>query len=1068
MIIIIQNIENLTSFIAYFLKNNLNCIHKQFVMENKIFLSEDWHNFTATQHLNIQKFINKNAIDLDSHASVYEYLNNGCHNSDATSAKWDLGELSVSESEVYNAILEFRHICYKEYEDETGKKYSMASMINPLMNAFHYGYHEGKEDRQVTKDAINNSETIIGNIMLYFGFDTKYLREENCIPNKKAVKLSKTLNGGNYSKFDEMFRWLLEGYKITFPPLTITRLCRNMVHPQDREVYDPLYGNKSFLESIYPEKPGQARKIIEFLIFTYIGIITICRKLLNKLADGVPAISGSNLNEDNIIHYCKVSSKHNGLNNEERDELATSISSYIIKLKDNILGNLSQFTPGETLSLDIHGQGISSVKWTLGDNRSTGDRDQYGLKITGAFRYEPIEINIITENGNIRFNNIKVDSSHYSDITIVLDCQSKQYEIRSTKVEKHMIEAAEEERVSLKVKSDLDGTIIVDQTTKDIRQGQYAEIKVSKGEHTITLTSAKNHSYSIKRTINIANDTTLDLLFANEVKNHREFWRIEDIVTLKQTIGGYNYFILWDSTVDLPVYKCYVGDSLNGDDGKLEDYDTGFAGNLFYIHNRKQQRYKYHDLTDPKNDQIYADHLFTFKNGYELSGYNGGGDALVIDENGKTLYTIFKFKDWNKELKSIYKEFVSQFTFSGNWAAMLQKDATIRFINKQWIEDESHNYNYDPDKLYPMFHNGYCAVSKGDKYIFLKDHTTFIKELPDEYESLRVEKLDNDIVYIGKRDGKYGLISSDLQIILPFEYDKIEIRFEHYILVKGEYNGSSQSILCIKGKELLKDCDTTHFIRIFDLDITYPYMLGARSTSRNKWSIFSTDGEKHIDDVDEIILISIRGRFSIKRNGLWEIWKLESGNLSKVTEIHSGRPRAYLPKYDIYKTIDNGIVRFFNNDGKEIERPQFETKQSITNAANFGDEYYIADNDGIRHIIDSSGNKISNDYIEIRNIVNGHAAVKDISWKFIHYVNGRFEEINTTGYYAVHDFTKDGYAMVRQKADSKWGLIDTNGNLVIPCNYDHIDPFKCRCTSVKEERYWKIINKEDNKEIKIN
>ena len=1052
MIIIIQNIENLTSFIAYFLKNNLNCIHKQFVMENKIFLSEDWHNFTATQHLNIQKFINKNAIDLDSHASVYEYLNNGCHNSDATSAKWDLGELSVSESEVYNAILEFRHICYKEYEDETGKKYSMASLINPLMNAFHYGYHEGKEDRQVTKDAINNSETIIGNIMLYFGFDTKYLREENCIPNKKAVKLSKTLNGGNYSKFDEMFRWLLEGYKITFPPLTITRLCRNMIHPQDREVYDPLYGNKSFLESIYPEKPGQARKIIEFLIFTYIGIITICRKLLNKLADGVPAISGSNLNEDNIVHYCKVSSKQNGLNNEEREELAASISSYIIKLKDNILGNLSQFTPGETLSLDIHGQGISSVKWTLGDNRSTGDRDQYGLKITGAFRYEPIEINIITENGNIRFNNIKVDSSHYSDITIVLDCQSKQYEIRSTKVEKHMIEAAEEEeRVSLKVKSDLDGTIMVDQTTKDIRQGQYAEIKVSKGEHTITLTSAKNHSYSIKRTINIANDTTLDLLFAYE--NHREWWKIEDIVTLKQTIGGKNYFILWDSTVDIPVYKCYVGNSLDGGDGKLEDYDTGFAGNLFYIYNRKQQQYKYHDLTDPQNNQIHAGHLFTFKNGYELSGYNGGGDALVIDENGKTLYTIFKFKDCNEKLKSIYKKFVWQFTFSENWAAMLQKDATIRFINKQWIEDESHNYNYDPDKLYPMFHNGYCAVRKGDKYIFLKDHTTFIKELPDEYESLRVTKLDNDIVYIGKRDGKYGLISSDLQIILPFEYDKIEIISEHYIIVKGEHNGNSQSILCIKGKELLRDCDSR-----WALGIAYPNWLAARSTCQNKWIIFSPDGKKHLDDVDEIRLHFSRDHIAVKRNGLWEIWRHESGNLSKVMEVRSGRPLSYIAKYDVYKIREKNLYRFFNKDGTQI----------ITYTEKFGDEYYIADNDGIRHIIDSSGNKISNDYIEIRNIVNGHAAVKDISWKFLHYANGRFEEINTRGYYAVHDFTEEGYAMVRQKADSKWGLIDTNGNLVIPCNYDHIDPFKCRYTSVKEGTYWKIINKEDNKDIKIN
>ena len=83
-------------------------------------------------------------------------------------------------------------------------------------------------------------------------------------------------------------------------------------------------------------------------------------------------------------------------------------------------------------------------------------------------------------------------------------------------------------------------------------------------------------------------------------------------------------------------------------------------------------------------------------------------------------------------------------------------------------------------------------------------------------------------------------------------------------------------------------------------------------------------------------------------------------------------------------------------------------------------DLYIVGTEGGYCLMDAYGNMKTKCYSEIRKSVNGYAAFK---------------------------------------AYDDWGLIDSEGNLVIDCCYDHIDPFKCDYTSARKRVNWTIVKK---------
>lgn len=123
-------------------------------------------------------------------------------------------------------------------------------------------------------------------------------------------------------------------------------------------------------------------------------------------------------------------------------------------------------------------------------------------------------------------------------------------------------------------------------------------------------------------------------------------------------------------------------------------------------------------------------------------------------------------------------------------------------------------------------------------------------------------------------------------------------------------------------------------------------------------------------------------------------------------------------------------------------------------------DLYIVGTEGGYCLMDAYGNMKTKCYSEIRKAVNGYAAFKEYDdWGFLRISSDNVEVACSTAYYQVKDFTPEGYAMVQQNQDGDWGLIDSEGNLVVYCCYDHIDPFKCDYTSARKRVNWTIVKK---------
>lgn len=640
---------------------------------------------------------------------------------------------------------------------------------------------------------------------------------------------------------------------------------------------------------------------------------------------------------------------------------------------------------GETVNLEIPYE-FSYVKYKTGGNQEgrierNGDKP-YNLEIADIYRYEGIDIEVfITGENSIRFNTIQLDCSHLDNVKIRLGNKSMEYEIESIDLAKEK----KKETASLTFKTDLDCTLEISGIAKivEVQRGKEVKVDVSKGMHSITLASARNPRYKVTREIDIAEDTVInDVLFAKEVHNHREWWDIKDIVILKKTFDN-NRFVLWDRSVELPVYFCPC------DDDKSE---TGFAGNFFYV-KQSDGFYRYYDLSVPGNDHL-SENLFTFNRGYEFTGYRGFGDALVIDKNGALLYTIFKsikrnssglydIIDWPDALKENYDSFIRQFQFSEGWAAMLKPDGTIHFVNEDWIADSKYSYSYDCS-AYPLFHNGYCAVKKGHVYLFIEDKGGYLEETVGEYEYLQTVEVKGDWAYIAKTDTGYGIMDpAKNRFLLPPVFQSIEAA---HGLFRVELNGKSgildsnlNDVLNLIGGDicLLSDAffiesintngDLKHYLGSKDSLIAvhfkrYELIYDCASGSANliavqcyddKWKICDTTGKERLKDYDEFMYYG-SGIFLLKKGNTHEYWILKGNSLRQMTDVDF----LFVEQSDVYFYIIN--ARNVDKDN-EIVTLEFYRLNPMT-----GDEQFISKRLTIR----------CKDYVNL--FLDNYAAAKQI------------------------------------------------------------------------------------------
>jgi hypothetical protein len=306
-----------------------------------------------------------------------------------------------------------------------------------------------------------------------------------------------------------------------------------------------------------------------------------------------------------------------------------------------------------------------------------------------------------------------------------------------------------------------------------------------------------------------------------------------------------------------------------------------------------------------------------------------------------------------------------------------------------------------------------------------------------------------------KQNNKWGLITMDGKLAIPFVYDDIyEFDYTKTARMEGPY------------------------IEFWSYET-------AIVKKNDKWGLINTKGEVVADFIYEEFFIPQVNLFfndiaTAKKDGKWGFLNKQGDPVTPF--IYEAVGSSYLDNPEFISTFSEGMAPVKKNekwgaiDTKGNEKVPF----VYDFISNFDTETAIVQQDGKWGCVNKNGEiVIPMLYDDIKWLEGGVRPVKkDRLWGFLNekdeiVVPMIYDDIFVSESVSVDSelwfFSQDGYCAV--KKDGKWGLIDTDNNTIIDFEYDGI---KWTSTgledwhyfsgegflSVQKGRFWSVINKD--------
>lgn len=184
---------------------------------------------------------------------------------------------------------------------------------------------------------------------------------------------------------------------------------------------------------------------------------------------------------------------------------------------------------------------------------------------------------------------------------------------------------------------------------------------------------------------------------------------------------------------------------------------------------------------------------------------------------------------------------------------------------------------------------------------------------------------------------------------------------------------------------------------------------------------------------------------------------------------------------DLFRIEKDGLYGFIDNNGKVVIKPQFDL------ALNFSENLAYARKDSVYGFIDKNGSFIiehtlpkkysfskllRTPVIEEKGIFGNYPKREDIRFSnglclFLDNTTNKYGYINKYGDYKIAPKFESAFPFSEGLAviqiDGKFGFINTEGNIVIDCIYDHANSFCCNRAICKFQKT--VIRKLDGREI---
>ncbi|MFM7672901.1 MAG: WG repeat-containing protein [Bacteroidota bacterium] len=382
-----------------------------------------------------------------------------------------------------------------------------------------------------------------------------------------------------------------------------------------------------------------------------------------------------------------------------------------------------------------------------------------------------------------------------------------------------------------------------------------------------------------------------------------------------------------------------------------------------------------------------------------------------------------------------------------------------------------------------------CIHVKATNFKIERTKTTEISNseyLQNNQESNKIKSAVGDqTTFVAIKSGKWGFLDSNGYEISPFIFDSIAflnknaaaIRVKNKwgvfdlasrkmtpCIYKRVYSSSPNDLICV---ELNKKWGFYDFERKKVTTLKYDEIGNADYgiipvKEDGKWgflnmsytNIIACKYETAGNILDEnVITVNIKG-----------IWNIIDTNNHVLTQS--------IPT-EIYR-LTKGIYYFKNNDESihlinKYGIPLLDKKYNDISL--FQDDLYIVKRNGLFGLLNKGFNEIIPCQFEDYEFSGNRIAfLKNEKWAFFTPTGQQltpfdFDEINISGEAGYFRSTFDSEGMGIVKKDEKWGLIDTNGSIILPIKFESIAEFSEGLVAVSDNSLWGFYDKKGN--IKI-
>ena len=418
--------------------------------------------------------------------------------------------------------------------------------------------------------------------------------------------------------------------------------------------------------------------------------------------------------------------------------------------------------------------------------------------------------------------------------------------------------------------------------------------------------------------------------------------------------------------------------------------------------------------------------------------YEKDGKFGIINFDGE----VIAHAKYDKIESLPYKEGELLVEKDGKVGVLNSKGAKIVEIKYDTIEGD----NFYKDGTYKE--SGYIVSNKtNDGYLYGYKNYEGKEVLNTEYNQI-TRIIDNtkisDVFLIARKNGQVGLIKNG-KTVIDFKFQNIEYDVSEDLLVlqKGEKYG----VYTLDGREIIKpeydeisfrglyifasNGDEETYFDVNGVKIDKPMYRSIEKTENSKYYI-TINNENLCGIMEEESKILVENSYAYLEY-LFDNYFIASKDGTKFGIINSENKIVVNFEYDILSKIGSGKIiqaKKTNENILDIYSKEIKKVCSRENANIYVYEEYIQiQTQDTNEYFDLEGRNISNSDIYFENKLI--ASVENGKWGFKNR-QGKTEVENE--YDEVTELNKYGFAGI--KKDGKWGVIDSNKNIIIEPTYE--------------------------------